>query len=50
MALDLGSTAIVVMHGSDKQNQQLVAKLKTALPTASGIIPQPHKLNLIKIR
>lgn len=50
MALDLKPSVIVVMHGSDKQYQQLAAKVKTALPAASVIIPQPMKVNTVKIR
>jgi L-ascorbate metabolism protein UlaG (beta-lactamase superfamily) len=50
MALDLKPSVIMVMHGSDKQYQQLTAKIKTALPAASVVIPQPMKVNTVKIR
>lgn len=50
MALDLKPTVIVAMHGSDAQYQQLTAKVKAALPSASVIIPQPRKVNVVKMR
>jgi L-ascorbate metabolism protein UlaG (beta-lactamase superfamily) len=50
MALDLKPTVIVAMHGSDSQYQQLEAKVKTALPDASVLIPQTMKVNVIKVR
>jgi hypothetical protein len=50
MALDLRPAVVVAMHGSDSQYQQLAAKIKTALPDASLIIPQPMKVNVIKVR
>jgi len=50
MALDLRPTVIVGMHGSDSQYRQLGAKVKTALPSASVIIPQPMKVNVVKVR
>jgi L-ascorbate metabolism protein UlaG (beta-lactamase superfamily) len=50
MALDLKPTVIVAMHGSDSQYRQLAAKVKTALPAASMIIPQTMKVNVVKIR
>ena len=50
MALDLRPKIIVAMHGSDSQYQQLTAKLKTALPAASLIIPQTMKVNVVKVR
>jgi len=50
MALDLRPTFIVAMHGSDSQYQQLTSKIKTALPAASVLVPQPMKVNVIKVR
>jgi L-ascorbate metabolism protein UlaG (beta-lactamase superfamily) len=50
MALDLRPSVIVTMHGSDSEYRQLTAKAKTALPSASVVIPQPMKLNVVKVR
>jgi len=50
MALDLKPAVIVAIHGSDSQYRQLTERVKTALPAASVIIPQPMKVNVIKIR
>ncbi len=50
MALDLKPTVIVAMHGSDSQYQKLTAKVKTALPSASVVIPQTMKVNIVKVR
>jgi L-ascorbate metabolism protein UlaG (beta-lactamase superfamily) len=50
MALDLKPVVIVTMHGSDSQYQQMTAKVKNALPSASVLIPQTMKLNVVKIR
>jgi L-ascorbate metabolism protein UlaG (beta-lactamase superfamily) len=50
MALDLKATVIVAMHGSDSQYQQLKAKIKAALPSASVIVPQTMKVNIVKLR
>jgi len=50
MALDLRPATIVAMHGSDSQYQQLTAKIKTALPSASVLIPQTMKVNVVKVR
>jgi L-ascorbate metabolism protein UlaG (beta-lactamase superfamily) len=50
MALDLKPTVIVAMHGSDSQYQQLKAKIKAALPSASVLIPQTMKVNVVKVR
>ena len=50
MALDLRPTVIVAIHGSDSQYRQLTAKVKTALPSASVIIPQTMKVNVVKVR
>ena len=50
MALDLRPAVIVAMHGSDSQYRQLAAKVKTALPTASVLIPQTMKVNVVKVR
>jgi L-ascorbate metabolism protein UlaG (beta-lactamase superfamily) len=50
MALDLKPKVIVGMHGSDSQYQQLTSKVKTALPSASVIIPQTMKVNVVKVR
>lgn len=50
MAQELGASVLVTMHGSDSQYRQLTAKVKSALPAASVIIPQKLKLNVVKIR
>ena len=50
MALDLKPSVIVGMHGSDSQYKQLAAKVKTALPSASVLIPQTMKVNVVKVR
>jgi L-ascorbate metabolism protein UlaG (beta-lactamase superfamily) len=50
MALDLKPSVIVAMHGSDSQYRQLTTKAKAALPAASVVIPQPMKLNVVKVR
>jgi L-ascorbate metabolism protein UlaG (beta-lactamase superfamily) len=49
MALDLRPAVIVAMHGSDSQYQQLGAKIKSALPDASLLIPQTLKVNVVKV-
>jgi L-ascorbate metabolism protein UlaG (beta-lactamase superfamily) len=50
MALDLKPVVIVAMHGSDSQYRQLTAKVKTALPASSVLIPQTMKVNVVKAR
>ena len=50
MAQDLRPSVVVAMHGLDSQYQKLAAKLKTALPETSLIVPQTMKVNIVKVR